>query len=53
MFLVSIGEREATSIITYNSIIKNLDMQLQIKSRIENKRKIFSLCDITEHRTIK
>ena len=39
MFLVSIGEGQATDIMTYVAITKGMDMQLQRESEIKDKRK--------------
>ena len=53
IFLVSLGERQATFIMTYDAIIKGLDMQLQYESKLKDKGQLFSFWDITDHRLIK
>ena len=53
MLLVSIGEGQATYIMTYDAITKGLDMQLQRESELIDKGQLFSFRDITYHRLIK
>ena len=53
MFLVSLGEVQATNIMNYDAITKCLDMQLQHKSELEDKKTLFSFQDITDHCIIK
>ena len=42
MLLVSLGEGQATEIMTYDAITKGLDMQLQRESELKDKGKLFS-----------
>ena len=53
MFLVSLGECQDTDIMTYDSITKGLDIQLQRKSEPEDKEQFCSFQYITYHRLIK
>ena len=41
MFLVSLGEGQATEIMNYDAITKGLDMQLQYEYEIKDKGKLF------------
>ena len=52
MFLVSISEVQATDSMTYDAITKDLDMQLQRESELENKGQLFLFRDITYRRLI-
>ena len=47
MFLVNLGEGQATDVMTYGAITKGMDMQLQRESEIEDKRKKY--CSRTSH----
>ena len=53
MFLVSLGELQDTDIIPYNTTTKGIDKQIQRKSELDDKVKLFSLQDIADYRTIK
>ena len=53
MFLVILGEVQATDIMTYDAISKGLDMKLQHESEIKDKGQFLSFWDITDHRLIK
>ena len=53
MFLVIIFKGQDTDIMTYESVIKRLDMQPQHESELEDNRQLLLFCDITDHRTIK
>ena len=53
MFLVSLGEGQATDIMTTNAIIKGIDKKLQLKYELKDKGKLLSFRDITNHQTIK
>ena len=53
IFLVSLGERQDTDIVTYDTIIKGIDTQLQHEYELEDKGKLFSFRDITDNRIIK
>ena len=52
MFLVSLGEIQATDIMTYYTIIKRLDMQLQRESEIKDRGQFFSSHEINDHQII-
>ena len=52
MFLVSISEVQATDSMTYDAKTKDLDMQLQRESELENKGQLFLFRDITYRRLI-
>ena len=53
MFLLSIGEGQATYIITYNATTKVMDMKLQHESELKDKVQFFLFWDITDHHLIK
>ena len=53
MFLVSLGEGQATDIMTYEAITKGLDMHLQRESELNNIGQLLSFQDIIDNRLIK
>ena len=53
MFPVSLGEGQATDIMTYDDIIKRLDTQLQRKSKLKDKGQLLSFREITDSHIIK
>ena len=53
MLLVSIGEGQATYIMTYYAITKVPDMQLQRESEFEDKGQLLLFREIKDHRLIK
>ena len=53
MFLFSFGKVQATENITYDAIIKRIDMQFQHDWELKYKVQFFSFHDITDHCTIK
>ena len=53
MFLVILGEGQATDIMTYDDITKGMDMQLQHESELKDKGQLLLFWDITDYRLIK
>ena len=53
MFRVSLGEGQANDTMTYDTIIKWIDRQIQRDSELKDKVKFLFFRKITDHRTIK
>ena len=53
MFLVSLGEFQATDIMTYDATVKRICIQIQRDYELEDKWQFLLLREITDHCTIK